>query len=385
MPADKKCLLIGAGHAHVEVLRAFAKNPIAGTDLSLIAPAPRAPYTGMAPGLVAGRYAFEEASIDVAGLGAAAGARVHYTKAASLDRAGRRVVCENGEAIPYDVLSINVGAVTRPAFPVAADAPRLIPVKPAEPFIEVLTAFLVEAKSGQRRQKIVVIGGGLGGIELSSALTSALPEDAASVTLITGAAGLSAGVAPTSVQARIRRQLAAKRVTLIEGVDVAHAGAHAVTLSDGRTIPADLAVLAVGVTPSPFVAGLDLPKDEKGFLRVGPTLQSTGDPSIFAGGDCASVLSPHTGAPLPKAGVFAVREGPILAANIQAALTGAGAKTFTPQKEFLTIMTFAPEGALAMKGGFSAGGAMFGDLVDRWKTWIDRRFIARYNDLPTKQ
>ena len=73
-PITTDIVLLGAGHAHVEVLRRFAMRPQAGVRLTLIGREPETPYTGMLPGLIRGEYSFEEAHIDLAPL-AAGGAR----------------------------------------------------------------------------------------------------------------------------------------------------------------------------------------------------------------------------------------------------------------------------------------------------------------------
>jgi NADH dehydrogenase FAD-containing subunit len=54
----------------------------------------------------------------------------------------------------------------------------------------------------------------------------------------------------------------------------------------------------------------------KGFFRVNNFLQSTSHPNIFAGGDCITMES-YADKPYPtKAGVYAVRAGPIIAENL---------------------------------------------------------------------
>lgn len=78
--------------------------------------------------------------------------------------------------------------------------------------------------------------------------------------------------------------------------------------------------------------GLDL--DANGFIAVHPTMQSTNTPDVFACGDCAAVLE-H---PRPKAGVFAVRQGPPVAANLRASVLGQPLTPFVPQSLFLGIV-----------------------------------------------
>ncbi len=72
-PIETDILLLGAGHAHVEVLRRFAMRPERGVRLTLIGREPETPYSGMLPGVIRGDYGTRQAHIDLAPLAAATG------------------------------------------------------------------------------------------------------------------------------------------------------------------------------------------------------------------------------------------------------------------------------------------------------------------------
>lgn len=354
----KRLVLLGAGHAHVEVLRAFAAAPPPDAQLTLVSPYTHVPYTGMIPGVIAGRYTLQEASIDAAGLARRAKGTFIAARGQGLDRGKKVVRCEGGAEIPYDILSIDVGAAARNPLALGEGA-LVLATKPVEPFM----AALPDAGAS----RLAVIGGGYGGLELAAALA----HRGAAVSLIAGRAGL-APAAPAAARVMMARRLAARGVAVLDGADAAGADRDSVFLADGRRIAADAVILAAGVAPALLIAALDLPKDDGGFLRVAPSLASVGDAAIFAAGDCAAV-----GAGLPKAGVFAVREGPVLAANLRAALAGAPLAAYHPQADYLAIVSFWPDGAVAVRGALAAEGRW----ADRWKEAIDRRFIARYRAL----
>src|SRR5215218_8426380 len=80
-PVETDIVLLGAGHAHVEVLRRFAMRPERGARLTLIGREPETPYSGMLPGLIRGDYSFEQAHIDLAPLAVWAGARLLIAEA----------------------------------------------------------------------------------------------------------------------------------------------------------------------------------------------------------------------------------------------------------------------------------------------------------------
>jgi selenide,water dikinase len=102
-------------------------------------------------------------------------------------------------------------------------------------------------------------------------------------------------------------------------------------------------------------------------------LQTETDPVIFAAGDCAAMID-H---PLEKAGVFAVRMARPLAENLRRTLLGRSLVHYRPQQRWLALISTGDRHAIASRGGFYARG----DLIWRWKDWIDRRFMRRFTSL----
>lgn len=106
----KRVILVGAGHAHAQVLRRWADHPLPGVELVMVSPVALAPYSGMVPGWLAGNYAFEEICIDVPALCAASGASFLRDELAALDAPRRRILLKSGVELDYDLLSLNVGS-----------------------------------------------------------------------------------------------------------------------------------------------------------------------------------------------------------------------------------------------------------------------------------
>lgn len=346
--------------------------------LTVITPTARVPYTGMAPGVVSGRYSIDEASIDAAALTAAAGGALITAKADAIDRQARVIRTSDGENVGYDFLSVDIGGVVEASFPGADDKAGggllLIGVKPAEAFL----AAVASASPDAQREPIIIAGAGYGGVELAGALA----RRGATVTLATGTGGL-APKAPKKARRRIHRHLRRLGVDIALGARVVggrttEKGETLVALDNGETLPASLIVLATAVTPSPLLASVPELTDGTGFLRVNAYLQCAGDQSIFAAGDCASFASADDGCSLPKAGVYAVRQGPILAHNLRAAMIGGRKRWFDAQEKALAILSFYPAGAIAIRGGIFIDSP----LVDVAKTLIDRRFVSRYRVRP---
>ena len=133
-PTTTDIVLVGGGHAHVHVLKAFGMRPEDGVRVTLIARDVETPYSGMLPGLIAGHYRFEECHIDLEPLARFANARLIRAAATDIDRALRRVLVEDRPPLAYDLLSIDVGATPAlDAIPGAAE--HALPVKPIGRFL----------------------------------------------------------------------------------------------------------------------------------------------------------------------------------------------------------------------------------------------------------
>ncbi len=365
-PATRDIVLIGGGHAHALVLRRWGMDPLAGARLTLVNPGPTAPYTGMLPGFVAGHYDRDTLDIDLVRLARFAGARLVLGRATAVDRAAQLIAVEDEilglRSIGYDVASLDIG--------IHSDMPDLpgfaehgLPAKPLGRFAEGWAA----RRGAGARKPMAVIGGGVGGAELAMAMS--FGAGGAPVTLIEAGHALS-DVSPRA-RARLFRELARNRVTVIEGAGVARVTERGVDLACGRHIPADLVTGAAGARPHGWLSGTGLALTD-GYVDIGPTLQSS-DPAIFATGDCAHLAH----APRPKAGVFAVRQAPVLFANLRAAATGRDFRRYHPQRDYLKLISTGRKSAIADRGGLALSGA----LLWRWKDRIDRRFMSRLDDL----
>src|ERR1700722_20441830 len=102
-PIETDILLLGAGHAHVEVLRRFALRPEPHLRLTLISRKPEPPSSGMLPGVIRGDYEPRQAHIDLAPLAAAAGARLILGEATAIHLDSRTVVVPGRPAVPFDL------------------------------------------------------------------------------------------------------------------------------------------------------------------------------------------------------------------------------------------------------------------------------------------
>ena len=370
LPLVKDLVLVGGGHAHALVLRMWGMNPLPGTRLTVVNPGPAAPYTGMLPGLIAGHYRRDEIFIDLVRLARFAGARVILDRAVGLDRDARQVVLGSGRRLGYDLASIDIGIGSGlPTVPGFDD--HAVAAKPLGHYADRWEAFVATCGTEPR---VTVIGGGVGGVELALASAHRLRAEGRRphVTLIERGPQVLRGMG-AGTRGALLAQAAAYDIALETGLTATAIGPGMVQLADGRALASDFTLSVAGGQPQGWLAdtGLDL---TEGFLTVGPTLQ-TSDPAIFAAGDTAHLSH----APRPKAGVFAVREAPILFHNLRAALSGGGAmRRYQPQKDYLKLISTGDRRAVADKFGLRAGGAW----LWRWKDRIDRAFMAKFAAYP---
>jgi selenide, water dikinase len=364
-------VLIGGGHVHVHVLKQFGERPLQDVRVTLVGRDVETPYSGMIPGFVAGHYSFKECHIDLAQLCGRSGARLVHAEATGIDRAQRRVVLKDQPAVPYDLLSIDVGSAPNVGA-IAGAGQWAIPVKPIAELGRRWLEYSDRMKSWSGPLNVVVIGGGAGGVELALAIDHRLREIAKAASLQVTLATKDEILAGQAEAARRRLRAIFQRrgIRLLEHACAQRIERSAVRLEDGQWQQADAVFVVTEASAAPWFADTGLPLDEKGFLAVDDTLASTGDARIFAAGDCATAMNHRR----PKAGVFAVRQGPPLADNLRRVLGGEAAQPFIPQRRYLSLLGTGDGRAVATRGRW----AIEGRWVWWWKDHIDRKWMRMY-------
>ncbi|HGG65153.1 MAG TPA: selenide, water dikinase SelD [Rhodobacteraceae bacterium] len=374
IPLIRDVVLIGGGHTHALVARMFGMKPMAGARLTVINPAPTAPYSGMLPGYIAGHYARMDLEIDLVRLARFAGARLVLGQVTGIDRVARRVQVAGQADIAYDIASVNVGITTEaPTIPGFTE--NALGAKPLARYTTEWERFLADATAGRRTPDVVVIGGGVAGVELSLAMMHHLKTNGvanASVTILERADTPLRGIGKGARKALLHH-IQRLGVVLKTNAEVTHIARDQVHLADGTSIPKSFCVGSTTARPHDWLRDTDLTND-RGFIDVGETLQTLADPLIYAAGDCADL----THAPRPKAGVYAVREAPILFHNLRAELTDGQRKAYTPQKTFLKLIQTGGKGAIADKAGLR----LDGPLLWKWKNHIDLKFMRQFEEYP---
>lgn len=165
---------------------------------------------------------------------------------------------------------------------------------------------------------VVVCGSGAAGTELAFGYKKRwdkLFKTDVKVRIVSNKATVLDGSHPSTLM-QIQRKLKEHGIGVIANESVDRIEADCVVFKSGRKEPCNVAVWATGAEAQQVNTDSDLTL-MKGYFRVNDYLQSTSHPNVFAGGDCITMESYAEEANFPpKAGVYAVREGPIIAENI---------------------------------------------------------------------
>lgn len=187
----------------------------------------------------------------------------------------------------------------------------------------------------RRLLTFVVVGAGHAGTELMAALEEltrgillghypSIPRDSVRLVLV-GSTVLPQTA--TNLAGYAQEQLRARGIEL-ETTRAAAVSAEGLTLKDGRTIPSSCVIWTAGTLVSPLVADLPLPKAKDDRLKVNEFFEVEGVRDVYALGDNAAQIDPHTGTPYVATAQVAVRQARALAAVLEADLTGRERKAF---------------------------------------------------------
>jgi pyridine nucleotide-disulfide oxidoreductase family protein len=367
-----RVVLAGLGHAHLFVLDAMRTGRLGSCELVVCTGEADHTYSGMTPGWLGGRYQREELSLPVAPLVAAAGATLLPHHVVGVDPSARTVQLADGSSTPYDLCSIAVGSL-----PSGLDLPGVRAhsraLKPLSEVAAIIDAVETMARRGSGR--VVVVGGGVAGVEVALGVVARAQLVSArarlDVTLIGRESEPARDRAPAA-RRLIMRALQRHGIAWRGEVTVHGVSAEAVQCANGD-LSSELTIWATGASAPSWFAASGLATDARGFLAVNGALQSVGDARVFAAGDSAAMVD---SAHVTKAGVYAVRMGPRLARALASAIADTPLDTdWTPQRRFLALLNTGDGRAIASWGPFAAEG----HWAMAWKDRLDRQFLEQFD------
>lgn len=370
-PFYRDLVLAGGGYAHLLLLKRWCMQPVAGVRVTLVSPLSELPYSGMLPGHLAGDYSHEQIHIDLVRLCRRAGVRLLLDEACGIDRQRKRLLLATRPALGYDLLSLNTGPAADLRVPGVAE--HALQLKPVARFLPQWQQALQRLRAATQPLRIVMTGGGAGSVESLLALQRAASADPGirhqpQFTLLSASARLLPTY-PAAVARSAQQACEQAGITVLCGKRVSRVEAFHLYTDDSfsAVLPYDLLLWCGEAAAPAWLQQSGLALDAQGFVLVRDTLQSVDDPAVFAAGDVASFGTRA----LPKAGVFSVRQAPVLYDNLRASLLQQGLRPYRPQRRFLSLLQLGRHHAAGSYGPLAAAGS----LLQAWKRHIDQRFM----------
>lgn len=396
IPITKSLVLVGGGHSHALVLRRMGMNPWpADVQITLITNLADTPYSGMLPCHIAGLYDFDTAHIDLRPLTRFANCRLIMDQMVGLDPVQQNIICRDRPPISYDTLSIDVGSTPTKSQVPGADRYAV----PAKPVPKLLTAWnhylesIEKALNNDSRTPITVsiVGGGVGGVEMAFAMQVRLRQlvqryrqadsqnssqdigQQVSVHIFQRGEHLAKG-RNRLTQWMVERMCQKRGILVHTQETVCEVTETGVRCESGLAVECDRTFWVTNASAPPWLKDSRLSLTSDGFIAIDDTLQTLSHPNIFAAGDVATMVNHKR----PKAGVFAVRQGPPLYENLQRQVTHRPLKPFKPQSRYLNIIDTDTNTSIASWGPF----AIRAKWCRAWKDSIDQKFMRLFSDFP---
>jgi len=282
---------------------------------------------------------------------------------------------EQRRTIPYDHVIITPGSVTMLP-PVEGLAEHGFQMKSMADAVALRDRAinLLERADASRDEalkrallRFVVVGGAYTGVEVAGELDMFVREAAREyenvhrgdikVTLIEKEPRLLPQVSRELADYALER-LSARGVDIRLETTVNHVAAHAVELSNSQRIPTRTCLWTAGIQPPPLLGKLDVPTDDRGYIRCKPDLRVEGYENVWAIGDAAVNPDPD-GNPYPATAQHAVQEGRAVAENISRAAAGRDAEP----------LVYYAKGSIAALGCRSGVAEVFGIKVSGFFAW----------------
>lgn len=381
-------LLIGAGRAHLEILRRLAHRPIPEVQTTVISPSPRKLYSRMVPGYLCGKYSEEEATVDVGRLASRCGARL-ITGRAVLVRDHEVVLEGLKSVVPYDFLSFALGSNTTGDPKTSGSRPAVTADRMA-----IVRDRLLELVWKEAECTVVVAGGGAAGVEIAFAIARVLDQAGRSrrVTILDPSTLLLDH--PEAFRRQAQKILKERQIEVRSNVRCLAAGPGLVTVNGGReSFPSDLSVWLTEPVEWTLFTGSRLHSRDS-CLQVYPSLQSVSHSNVFAAPECAEIqldqetegavrIARDTGEPLPfklpfsapKTGSYADGEVVRLWRSLRTVLMGRELPQYPPARRGARSFLDTADG-LALCS--LRGKTLHSRSALQQKEWLDRRWVARY-------
>jgi selenide,water dikinase len=260
---------------------------------------------------------------------------------------------------------------------------NIFKLKPINKMLEGWEHFLESIKSLPNK-KIVIVGGGAAGIETAFALADKLKTlNRSDKIVIIQSSDYLLDSGNVKQSKAIKSILKSKTIEVLQNIKVIRIQENLaqsfLILEDQTKFSFDFLVVANGAQSSDILKNSGLSTDVDGFLKVNKKLQSLSHSNVFGAGDCVHFDDQR----LPKSGVYAVRQGEVLATNIMA-YSNLGEKSvlknYKPQKKVLKLLQISKDKVFTIWGPLYFNS----NFMSQIKKTIDLNFMERFGHLPNK-
>jgi NADH dehydrogenase len=261
---------------------------------------------------------------------ARSGHRFVQATVAAIDAEAGRLVTSGGRSIGFDACIVAVGGV-HDTFGVPGADRHAMSFKGVGD-CHAIGRRLAQLALRPGRHSVVIVGGGLEGIEaLGEILRRFRRRDAFEVSVVEAGARLLPG-APSALDAAVRAHCGRHAVRIFTRARVTQVTAGRVRLDTGETLRSDLTMWTGGSTPSPLLQTSGLADGPHSWAPVKASLQSRRFENVFIAGDAAALPRP-----LGKQAYYAMQMGECAADNVVRALAGRRLRNFSPSRKPMLV------------------------------------------------
>jgi selenide,water dikinase len=379
-------VLAGAGLCNIQVaklLHDMLSSYSEDVQVTLVSAWEYTYYSAMYPGVLAEQYDEAETRIHLLPLAVACRTRLIIDTVVGISAASKTISLASGSQLPFDILAVNVGSRTHGTGSKPGLVQHAILTRPLNVFLAKLQHCEEQLLTEGVAPRVIIVGSGPSGLELSLVLRRRLnakfPGGGATITIVDEQPKVLPN-SSVSYRALVLRNLKEKHIKVFANARVSEVRRDEAELEDGRILKADIFIWATGCEPQSIQH--DLSVCRQGFILVNRSMQTLTSPEIFGAGDCVTIQGFPQGFP-PKTGVHAVREGPVVAANMAALVKyrllriPLSFMLFEPQSDLLTLLNLGDGRGIVTKYGMTFSG----EWVFRLKDFVNKRFIHRYSPL----
>lgn len=382
----KRLILVGGGHAHLQVIKALnhASRP-EDLEVVLVDLTGQPCYSGMVPSTVAGLYDPSEPLIDLEPLANWSQIKFIRDRVVDIDVESKVLITQGNGKISFDAVSIDIGSASRGLEDVPGAKENTIATRPITELVRRIEeeTEILEERGDPSKVNVAVVGGGAAGIELAMNVLGRwkpiVGESNISVTILSSFDKLLPSESIANQKALMDR-LDERNIKTVYDATVTRIDEDSLLLDSGERFDFTHCIFATGAgchsQLSLSLRDHGLAVSDRGWIKVNESFQSISHPFVFAAGDCCTLELPGGARSPPKAGVYAVRAGPILIENLTRYLyssddSGLSLEKFAPQDDFLKLLACGDGKAL----GFRFGIPIYGKWVYQLKDTIDRSFM----------